>query len=267
MIWIGVAGIPISFFGTSTSEAIAKLPSLELNAMEIEFVRNIYLSKENAKDLKSIAEKAKVKLSIHAPYYINLASQKKEVIGKSKIIILRCLDVADTAGASPVVIHAGYYSGRPEKEAYDLVKKALIEIRKKYKGRSNIGIECMGKQKSFGTLNEIISLSKEIDGVVPVIDWGHYHALTNGGLKNKKDFEYILNKLKKELKIKELHTHMTCLKYENGNEKHHLSLDVRSPDYKLLADVLKKRKEEITIISESPVLEKDALLFKRWMDL
>lgn len=265
-VYIGTAGIPISLMGKSTSEAITQLPSLGLNALELEFVRQIYIKKEFAKDLKPIAEKAKVKLSVHAPYFINLASQKKEVIGRSKGIILRCLEIADAAGASPVVVHVGYYSGRSKREAYELTKKGLIEIRKKYKGKVNIGIENMGKQKSFGTLDEVISLSREIKGVVPVIDWGHHHARTNGGLKTEKDFEYILNRLKKELKIKQLHTHMTCLKYEKGNEKHHLSLEAKSPDYRLLAKVLKKRKEDITIISESPILEKDALLFKKWLE-
>jgi deoxyribonuclease-4 len=51
-----------------------------------------------------------------------------------------------------------------------------------------------------------------------------------------------------------------------GNERRHLTLDAKKPDYEPLVKEILKRRIDITMISESPVLEQDALLLKRMFE-
>jgi len=58
---------------------------LGLRACEIAFTYSIYIKeKEDAVKIKKAAKKYKIKLSIHAPYWINLNSDDKEKVKKSK---------------------------------------------------------------------------------------------------------------------------------------------------------------------------------------
>jgi deoxyribonuclease-4 len=51
-----------------------------------------------------------------------------------------------------------------------------------------------------------------------------------------------------------------------GNERYHLELKAKKPDFEPLVKEILKRKIDITLISESPVLEKDALILKKMFE-
>lgn len=261
MLRIGTAGIPIRCKGTSTLRGIECVRELGLSAMEIEFVRSIYLNEQAAREIGALAKKLDVSLSCHAPYALNLASQDKRIQEQSKHLVGRTLHIADECGASIAVVHAGYYSGRTPKEASEMILDALSIFR----SRAKIGIETTGRQKQFGTLDEILALSHENKNIVPVVDFGHIHARTGGGIKTGEDFKKILDTVDAPGR-KPIHCHMSCIKFENANEKEHLPLSAGQPDFRLLAQVLKENGYDATIISESPLIEGDAVLFKGWTE-
>ena len=121
----------------------------------------------------------------------------------------------------------------------------------------------MGKQKSFGTLDEIIDVSKRIKNVIPYLDVAHIYAGKGGNI----DYKEIFDKLK-ALKLKNYHSHFSGIKYSlvgigRGNEKEHVPLSEAGPDLKGLAKEILKRKLSITLISESPLLEQDAIVMKK----
>ena len=124
--------------------------------------------------------------------------------------------------------------------------------------------ETMGRQATFGSLDETIKLCEET-GVVPTVDFAHIHARGNGCLKTKDDFGKILDKLEK-LNLKSLHMHFTGVEYKAGNEKKHLVLEKGDLDFGLLASELAERNINGTLINESPNLEADALYMKRVYD-
>lgn len=258
--YIGTAGIPLSCKKRTTIDGINQVKTLGLDAFEIEFVRNIYLNNNSAKQIKIIAQNQNISLSCHAPYYLNLASKTQSVINNSKNYIKNTLNIADICGAKIIVVHAGFYMDRTKKETYDLVKSAGNE----FESKAKIGIETMGRQKQFGTIEEIAKLTEECNNVAPVIDFAHIHARGNGSIKTKKDFKNILDRFD-NIGVKHMHCHMTGIHYENGNEKHHLPISSNEPDFRMLADVLKENDYNVTIISESPLIEDDALLFKSWL--
>ena len=77
MIKFGTAGIPISCDG-NTSDGVKRCAELGLKAMEIEFVRSVYLKKDDAIKVGKTASEQKVSLSAHAPYWINCCSKEKK---------------------------------------------------------------------------------------------------------------------------------------------------------------------------------------------
>ncbi len=257
---IGTAGIPGVCKGKSTLDGVKCVSDLGLDAFEIAFVRGVYLTPESAKKVGDCAKKYNISLSCHAPYYINLASTNPSVIDKSKKFISDTLKIADVMGAKIAVVHAGFYMGQPKSQVFELIKNACLE----FKSKTKLGIETMGRQKQFGTVDEVAQLVEECGNVSPVIDFAHIHARTNGGLKTKEDFKTILDKFE-TLGVSPIHCHMTGIKYNDGNEKHHLPLSSFEPDFRLLAEILRDNEYDATIICESPLMEQDALLFKEWV--
>lgn len=270
MIWIGTAGIPISATDKTTFGGIKRIRELGLNALEIEFVRKVYLKNEVAKKIGKFAKDLEVKLSVHAPYFINLCSQEKSKLEASKKRILDSVERAYYMDAYIVVFHPGYYGKLSKEQAYEKVKKACIDLREKIRNNGwdsvLLGLETTGRIKQFGSLEENIKISKEVRGCVPVIDFAHIFARKGG----KINFKEVLDKVKK-LKLKILHTHFSGIEFslakEGGNEKKHLNLiEGAKPDYKPLIKEIKKG-VNITLISESPNLEKDALFLKKMLSL
>ena len=74
--------------------------------------------------------------------------------------------------------------------------KELQKILKKEKISIRIGLETRGKQKVFGSIDEIIEVSRHVKNVVPVLDVAHIHARGNGCLKTIEDVELLFSKLK-----------------------------------------------------------------------
>jgi len=139
--------------------------------------------------------------------------------------------------------------------------KKLQSIIKKEKIKAKIGLETMGKQKVFGSLDEIIDICQNVKDVFPVVGLGHIHARTNGGLKKREDFEEIFEKLK-PLKLKEYLIHVTGVLYENGNEYYHLPIKKGDMPLAPFIEIVLDNDYDVTFISESPLLEHDAVYIR-----
>jgi deoxyribonuclease-4 len=117
----------------------------------------------------------------------------------------------------------------------------------------------MAKETAFGTLDEVISISKEINNVVPYIDWAH----TFGRQGGKIYYGNIIDRLVKELNISHINSHFESLEIRNGKYVDvHRSIIHNTPPFEPLAKEILKRDISITLICESPELEKDALIMK-----
>ena len=265
MIRIGPAGIPLSCKGRTNKDGIIYTHrNLDLNAIEIQFVRGLYvMSDEEAQIIREYSEENDMEVHVHAPYYINLAGDGEE-IEMSFEKILRSAQMANNIGAKTVVIHPGFYGENSEKKTLKMIIKNSKKITgtiKKEKLKIKIGIETMGKQKVFGTLDEIIEVCKSVKGVIPAIDLAHIHARGNGCLKERKDFEEIFEKLK-PLRLKHYLIHITGVLYENGNEFYHLPIKKGDMPIAPLIEIILDNNYNVTLISESPLLEHDAVYIR-----
>jgi deoxyribonuclease-4 len=265
MIRIGQAGIPLSCKGRTNKDGIVYThKSLDLNAIEIQFVRGLYvLSDEEAHFIKDYAHTNDIEIHVHAPYYLNLAGDREE-IDMSFEKIMKSAKMADSIGSKTIIIHPGFYGNLSQKKTMKLISKnakKIVSKLKKERIKTRLAMETMGKQKVFGSLEEIIEVCKSVKDVIPVLDVGHIHARGNGCLKEREDFEAIFDKLK-PLRLRHYLLHITGVLYENGNEFYHLPIKKGDMPLAPLIDVIIDRNLNVTLISESPLLEHDAVYIR-----
>ncbi|HDI75392.1 MAG: deoxyribonuclease IV [Thermoprotei archaeon] len=266
----GPAGKPLKYKGKI--EGIPKyLRERGLDAFEYQAVYGVKIKEEDAKKLGEEARKYNVKLSIHAPYYINLCSTEQEKLEKSIERVVSSVQAAVWMGAELVVFHPGAYKGLDPSKAFEIFIKSLKEIEDKisvFKEKILLGAETMGKKNQFGSLDEIIKASQEIDILVPVIDWAHLHARDVGALNEPRDFIIVLERIENELGTdvaKNLHCHFTRVEYTQAGERRHhiMSEEDFGPEFRDLAEAIAETGFISTIISESPLLDEDALVMKQ----
>ena len=265
----GTAGIPLASKGSTTAEGIAGVRKLNLDAMELEFVRSINISREKAPEVKNAKEQNNIVLTCHAPYFINLNSLEKPKLKASIDRILNSARILNLCGGWSVCFHPGFYQSSTKEQAFERVRKAIKEMSETMKKEKNnvwIRPETTGKETQFGNLDEILQLSQEFDNVMPCIDFAHFHARTNGKYNTYKEFCEILEKIEKSLGkkgLENMHIHVTGIAYSEKGEKHHLNLKDSDLKYEELAKALKDFKVKGVVISESPNIEGDAILMKK----
>ena len=257
----------------AVKEAISNLEtykSFGLEACEIAFTYGVYIkNKEDAEEIGKAAEKLGIELSIHAPYWVNLNSEDREKIEKSKQRILECLKVGTWLKAYRVVFHPGYYGkikdtkvpfmNPPVKfgvtpdskiETYENIKNEILEIMKEAKEKHytpKLAPETTGKINVFGSVEEIASLVKQT-GCEFCIDFAHI-------LAREKKIEYDL--IEKSFPQRKWHVHFSGIEYGEKGEKRHKRTD-ESELRNLLKNLSKDRK--IIIINESPEPVRDSIL-------
>ncbi|MEM7822093.1 MAG: TIM barrel protein, partial [Candidatus Aenigmatarchaeota archaeon] len=165
-IFLGPAGIPTVAEDRTTEGGIKKVFELGLNAMEIEFVRNVYLDQKKAEEVGKFAKELGISLTVHAPYFINLLSDNKTTVEASKKRILESLDRAERMEAKAVVVHAAYYGNLPREEAFEkmveITKEILEEARERGIKKTLLAYETMAKESQFAGLDELLELMKKV---------------------------------------------------------------------------------------------------------
>lgn len=264
----GSAGVPRSVKNRSTDRGIRRIAELGLDCMELEFVRGIKMGESAARNIGKLAKEKGIALSSHGPYFINLNAREAEKRTASQERLLDTVRIASLCGARTVVFHAAYYMGDSPDKAYSVVKKSLQDIMHKLKFEQNqvwVRPEVTGKISQFGTLEEVLSLSNEIEGVAPCIDFAHWHART-GKFNSYAEFASILEQIERQLgraALDNMHIHVSGIAYGAKGEIKHLNLKESDFDYVGLAKALKAFNVNGLVINESPNLEEDALLLQR----
>ncbi|MBS3171297.1 TIM barrel protein [Candidatus Woesearchaeota archaeon] len=266
----GTSGIPLSSSKKGTAAGIKKVRELNLDAMELEFVRAIYIKKDKTPEIKQVAEKEDIVLTCHAPYFINLNSEDKKKFYASIGYIKNSAAITSLCGGYSVCFHAGYYQKQNPKKVYDKIKEAVKIITKDVKEFDKkiwIRPETTGKIAQFGTIHEILDLSVEFDNVLPCIDWSHLHAWSNGKYNTKEEFTDVLTLMESKLGRKALdnvHFHCQGVEYSERGEKYHTNLKDSDLKYQELLKVWKDFKLKGVVIAESPNVEDDAQLMNKF---
>jgi deoxyribonuclease IV len=264
----GTAGIPWRCKGT-TLDGIKEVKKLGLGAMELEFVRNINISKENAIHVKNVGKREDVLLTCHGQYYVNLNAQENAKLKASVARILSASRRAYECGAWSVCFHMSYFMGNDKTNVHDLTVKRVKELRKKLDDEGVkiwLRPETTGKGTQWGDLNETLKMAEEIEGVLPCIDFSHLHSRSVGGFNSYAEFKTQLQEVERVLGktgLQNMHIHLSGINYGPKGERNHLNLKESDMNYKDLLKVLKEFKVKGALICESPNIEEDALLLKK----
>ena len=265
----GTAGVPKSAVGTSSLAGIQRIVDLGLDCMEVEFVKGVKMGTETAEKIREKAAALGVRLSVHAPYYVNLnaAEEGKRLASMERLIA--SARMAGKCGAESVVFHAGYYGDDDEETTFQSIKKGAQEVMSVLRAeRSGIVLrpETMGKRRQFGSLEEILRLCREVDGLQPCVDFCHIHSREGRGKANSyREFDRILRKIGRKLGKKalmDMHIHVSGAEYSDRGELKHLMLDESDFRYDEWVQAMMDAGVEGLVICESPIQEHDAILLK-----
>jgi deoxyribonuclease-4 len=263
----GTGGTPHSAKTPSTIDGIKRIAELGLGCMEIEFVQGVRMGEAGARLVADVATGEGVKLSAHGPYFINLNAREPDKITASQGRILQTARIASICGAETITFHTAYYLGDPPGKVYNTVKKYLAEVINQLKRENNrvwVRPELVGKPSEFGTLEEILNLSVELDRVAPCIDFAHWHA-RRGGSSSYREFASVLQQVQQRLgraALDNMHIHVSGIAYGAKGEIKHLNLKESDLQYVELLQALKDYQVKGIVICESPNLEEDALLLQ-----
>jgi deoxyribonuclease-4 len=263
----GTAGIPLNTWPQTTINGIKRVVELGLDCMELEFVQGVYLKEEDAILVAKTAQKASIKLSAHAPYFLNFNAHQPQKLRASQGILFKTAHIASICGAENVIFHAGFYLGDSSQETYQMIKKSLTEVvaRLNEEGiRLWLRPEVSGKGSQFGSLEELLKLCAEIEGTAPCIDFAHLHA-RSGRYNSYPEFTSVLEQVKKRLgedALKNMHLHISGIEYSAKGERRHLELQGSDLQYNEVLRALKDYDVKGSVVCESPNQEEDALLLK-----
>jgi len=263
----GTGGTPHSARTQTTIDGIRRIAELGLGCMELEFVQGVKMGEAGARLVAEVAIREGVKLSAHAPYYINFNAREPEKIRASQERLFQTARIASLCGAQSVVFHTAFYLGDPPEKAYDTVKGHLEEVMLQLK-RENIQIsirpEVMGRQSQFGTIKEVLNMCTEVEGLAPCVDFAHWHALTRAN-NSYQEFVSILKQVEGSLgraALDDMHIHISGISYGAKGEIKHLDLKDSDLQYTEFIKALRDYEIKGLVICESPNLEEDALLLQ-----
>jgi deoxyribonuclease-4 len=221
----------------------------------------------NFGDLYKIGQMAKrldVSISLHTPYYMDLGSNN-ELTESCINSIRRAATVVNALNGETVVTNLGLYTGKlPEDEIDVNIEENVAGIMdwwKENKIRPKLGVEITGHQSVYGSLDQVLDLCNSVDGVVPVINFPHYHSRTNGSLIESEDFLELLQEVEPYCDGRML-TSFAGVEYNDGNERRLTPIKKGDLKFEPLAEALCELNPEATIISTSPLLEHDAMYMR-----
>ena len=249
-IRIGPAGSD----GLGPLKGVEKVADLGLECMEVEFTYGVRLKPDAARVVGRLAHQKGIRLSVHAPYYINLATEEPDKLAASKQRILDACHRAHLMGAKNVVFHAGFYQKRTPQETFARIRpqiKDLLGIIENKAWQVKLCPEITGKPSQFGSLDEIMRL-KRLAGCSICVDFAHLFARHQGEV----DWADLLGQLPKRL-----HAHFSGIEYGPKGEKKHRAASAEF--FEPLAQALLERRVNATLICESPQPYEDALMMQK----
>jgi len=245
--------------------AVEQIHNLGLDALELGWVQSVRVNESTCLAIRESAKKNAVYISVHAPYFINLNADGEEW-PKSRKRLMDAAFFGNLAGATDIIFHPGSLFAKTSEEVLPIALKRLADCAKELKETGNPVVlrpETMGKVAMLGSLTDTLVMSREIEGILPCLDFAHLHARAgDGSINSKQEFSDILSTYRDYLgveSLQHLHIHLSGIEYGPKGEKNHLPL--RESDLNLadLFVALREFKCEGRILCESPVLEEDAI--------
>lgn len=256
----------------STWQAPAWIATMGLNAYEYAGGHGVNIGEETARKIGEQVKARDIFMSIHAPYYINLANLDPERYVRNRDYIISSARAVDWMGGDRVILHLGSSAKRDRGEAVDNVLQSLKQIRGEMvdAGFAHVHLcpETMGRDNQIGTVEDILRACDVDESIIPNIDFAHLHARGRGALNTAGDFDAVLSRLLEGLgkgRMRHFHAHFCRIEYTDAGEKRHWSFEDTQfgPDFAHLAPLLVQYDVQPHIICESAgTMAQDALTMR-----
>lgn len=245
-----------------------------LDAYEYSFGHGYQMSTEMASNAGKLFNDYNIKLSLHAPFFINFANPNEDMYQKTKGYIYTGIKFLRAFGADRLIFHPASCGKITRSEALKLTNERFRETfdtleEEKLTEGILLCPETMGKTMQIGTYQEVIELCTLNKCLVPTFDFGHINSIEQGALKTKEDFKKIIDYSIEKLgfdKTNNCHIHFSKIQYGQKGEIKHLNYDdiIYGPEFDGLAEVLIDYKLSPRVICESMnMMPHDALIMKK----
>ncbi len=277
MVLFGPSGCGNEFYEQG-HKSILEVPewvkNYGLDAYEYSFGHGYNMSSELANKAGQLFKDHDIKLSLHAPFYINFANPDEVMYQKTQGYIYTGIKFLRAFGADRLIFHPASCGKLKREEAFELTYKRFDETFNKMDEEGILdGLllcpETMGKTMQIGTYSEVVDLCKVNEHLVPTFDFGHINSLEQGSLKTKDDYKRILDYCIEKLgfdRTNNCHIHFSKIQYGAKGEIKHLNYDdiIYGPEFDPLAEVLVEYNLSPRVICESmDKMPHDALIMKK----
>lgn len=287
---LGPAGVPLSCKGRTIVEGMDDITALGLETMEIQTVRTVQPQHfDQYWQAGILSWKTEFEMNLHGPYYAEILGNRRErnrTLSKMEAAI----QAAKVINARHITFHVGPYSSTgPGPEANEQVANVFAgvvdRVRELWgdetkdeehiafpwlleKNPALVGIETSGRQELWGTLDEVLEVCNHVDGTVPVLNLGHIHARGHGRLRTSEDFAELFDEVRARLGGKTFFCHFSGVEHRMGNALHYTQIKKSDLKFEPLAEFLAEEGDwlDVTIISDSPLLEHDAMFMLQQYD-
>ena len=277
---LGPAGVPLSCKGRTIVEGMDDIISLGMDAMEIQTVRMVAPNHfEQYWQAGALSYKADFELNIHGPYYSEILGNKMQ-LNRTLAKLEATLQAGKVLNARHITCHVGPYLGHSRgSEANEVVANVfagvvdrIAEIWEEDADHpvfpwlsettpTKIGIETSGRQNLWGSIEEVLEVVNHVENTVPVINFAHIHSRGHGRLKTSEDYGELFDLVRETIGTKEFYCHFSGVEHLMGNALHYTQIKKSDLNFEPLAEFLVEEGDwlDVTIISDSPLLEHDAM--------
>jgi len=264
MIRIGIAGVPLSSRAKTLLDGLRDVKRAELNAMELQLLHgNIYIDNPDMfVELGEIARKQDIEMGVHAPYYMELAYPPSSPLTRKNIETIKDdAIVSDFLDASYIVVHIGPYHKAGYRES---MKNAIANIRElrnfflDERIKPKLLIENSGRREVFGSVREVLTICENVHYTYPLLNFGHIHARCNGCMQSTEEYMRVLSMVDEAVDMETFYIHFSGVEFEDGDEMHYVPIRKGNANFEGLASAVIEMDIDVTIISDSPLLEHDA---------
>ena len=280
---LGPAGVPLSCKGRTIVEGMDDITVLGLETMEIQTVRQVQPHHfDQYWQAGILSHKTDFEMNVHGPYYGELLGSRRER-NRTLAKMESSMQVGKIVNARHMVCHVGPYGEyEPGTEAYEEVANILSGVVERVRSiwgveeeeeeysafpwvhkeePTLVAVETSGQQELWGTVEEVLEVVNHLPGTVPVLNMAHIHARGHGRLKTSEDYAELFDQARKTIGGKKFYCHFAGVEHRMGNAQHYTQIKKSDLKFEPFAEYLAEEGDwmDITIISDSPLLEHDAM--------
>ena len=287
---LGPAGVPLSCKGRTIVEGMDDITVLGLDAMEVQPVRTIQPQHfDQYWQAGILSWKSDFEMNMHGPYYAELLGSKRER-NRTLSKMETSLQAGKIINARHLTFHVGPYGEyEPGTEANEQVANVMAGVVERVREvwgdeeeeedyyafpwvhesePSLVGVETSGRQELWGTVEEVLEVCNHVEGTVPVLNMGHIHARGHGRLRTSEDYAELFDQARETYGGSTFYCHFAGVEHRMGNALHYTQIKKSDLKFEPFAEYLAEEGDwmDITIISDSPLLEHDAMYMLQHYD-